>query len=84
MPRLQWQPIKNLLRLHKFRLRREIYNCQTSRAHFIVAPGYRAAGVINWDWWSRPDAQAYVIEQIAWLAKNIDRSGDAETTLAAN
>lgn len=68
MPRLQWQPIKNLLRLHSVKLSREKSVKRPNRMHWVTKDNPLRAWVIRRDWWSHPDPQAYVIEQIMFIA----------------
>lgn len=64
--RLQWQPIKNLLRLHSVRMKPESGPGHPRRMHWLWSGTY--TWPIVHDWRSHPDPQARIIEHILFIA----------------
>lgn len=78
MPRLHWQPIKNLLRLHSLRLQHNFVPSlegpySTARWHYLWVPV--PDGLIGLeDWKLAPDPQAFIMARIANAAWRKDNA----------
>lgn len=69
MPRLHWQPIKNLLRLHSLRL---AHTGGPVRWHYVRASSDLVVDVEYWK--TTPDPQAFIMARIANAAWRKDNA----------